>query len=217
MIYTKAELFEDIQIIPEKCTKNTSEEEKAHRDFRHKLKVLQYIFDMELPTYNFKEDNMEEIKEAIEVYVEGNALLFGYTFFLSSNTEFDYSWNYLRKQMDKYVDFFSEAHKFISYVLADIDKMKTGFSGNKDLYIVLNELFNVKFMSDKPFVKTTVNWENFNQINKVQSGYYISAKIGKTTLLTCYRKYNNNLNLFINRVRQLLAAWKEQTEIKDKT
>lgn len=138
-------------------------------------------------------------------------------FFLSSNTDFDYSWNYLRKQMDKYVDFFSDVHKFISYLLADIDEMKTEFSGNKDLHIVLNGLFNVKFIDDKPFVKTTLNWENFNQINKVKSGYYISAKIGKTTLLTCYRKYSNNLDLFINGVRQVLAAWKEQTEIEDKT
>ena len=119
--------------------------------------------------------------------------------------------------MDKYVEFFSDVHKFISYLLADIDEMKTEFSGNKDLHIVLNGLFNVKFIDDKPFVKTTLNWENFNQINKVKSGYYISAKIGKTTLLTCYRKYSNNLDLFINGVRQVLAAWKEQTEIEDKT
>ena len=210
MLYTKVELFEDIQTIPEKCVKDTPEGEKARRDFRHKLKVLQAIFDMKLPTYIFKKDNMEKIKEAIE-------LLFGYTFFLSSNTDFDYSWNYLRKQMDKYVDFFSDVHKFISYLLADIDEMKTEFSGNKDLHIVLNGLFNVKFIDDKPFVKTTLNWENFNQINKVKSGYYISAKIGKTTLLTCYRKYSNNLDLFINGVRQVLAAWKEQTEIEDKT
>ena len=217
MLYTKVELFEDIQTIPEKCVKDTPEGEKARRDFRHKLKVLQAIFDMKLPTYIFKKDNMEKIKEAIELNIEGNGLLFGYTFFLSSNTDFDYSWNYLRKQMDKYVDFFSDVHKFISYLLADIDEMKTEFSGNKDLHIVLNGLFNVKFIYDQPFVKTTLNWENFNQINKVKSGYYISAKIGKTTLLTCYRKYSNNLDLFINGVRQVLAAWKEQTEIEDKT
>jgi hypothetical protein len=159
---------------------------------------------------------MEEIKEAIEVYVEGNGFLFAYTFFLSLNTNFDYSWNYLRKQMDKYVDFLSEAYRFISYVLADINAMKTSLSGNKDLHIELNELFDVTFVDDKPFVKTIVCWENFYQINKVKSGYYISVKIGKTILLTCYRKYSNKLNPFLDRVEQVLAAWKEQTEKNDK-
>ncbi|MEA4917273.1 hypothetical protein [Proteiniphilum sp.] len=216
MLYTKAELFEDIQIIPEECVENTPEGNKAHRDYGHKLKVLQSIFDMKLPLYDFEKDNMEEIKEAIEVYVERNGFLFGYTFFLSSNTDFDYSWSYLRKQMDKYIDFFSEAYKFISYVVVDINTMKTSLSGNKDLHIELNELFDVTFVDDKPFIKTIVCWENFYQINKVKSGYYISVKIGKTTLLTCYRKYSNKLNPFLDRVKQVLAAWKEQTEKKDK-
>lgn len=212
MLYSKAELFEDIQTTPEECTKDTPEGEKAHRDFRHKLKVLQSIFDMNLPLYDFEKDNMDDIKEALEVYVDGNELLFGYTFFLSSNTNFDYSWNYLRKQMDKYVDFFFEAYKFISYVLADINAMKTDLCKNKDLHIELNELFDVTFIDDKPFVKTIISWENFNQINKVKNGYYMSVKIGTTTLLTCYRKYSNKLNPFLDRVKQVLAVWKEQTK-----
>ena len=210
--YTKTELFEDIQAIPEESEKTTPEGEKARRDYSYKLKVIQSVFCMKLPAYDFKKDNMEEIKKAIEVDVDGNELMFGYTFFLSSNTNFDYSWNYLRKQIDKYIDFFSEAYKFISYVIEDINDMKTSLRGNKDLHIELNELFDVAFVDDKPFVKTIVCWENFYQINKVKSGYYISVKIGKTTLLTCYRKYSIELKSFLDRVKQVLAAWKEQTE-----
>lgn len=212
VLYTKAELFEDIQAVPEECTKDTPEGEKSRRDFRHKLKVLQSIFGMNLPLYDFEKDNMDDIKEALEVYVNGNELLFGYTFFLSSNTNFDYSWGYLRKQMDKYVDFFSEAYRFISYVLADINIMKADLCGNKELHIELNELFDITFIDDKPFVKTIISWENFYQINKVKNGYYISVKIGTTTLLTCYRKYSNKLNPFLDRVKQVLAVWKEQTQ-----
>lgn len=216
MLYTKAELFEDILATIEECEKDTPEGEKACRDCRHKLKVLQSIFDMKLPPYDFEEDNMDDIKEALEVYVDGNELLFGYTFFLSLNTNFDYSWNYLRKQMDKYVDFFSEAYRFISYVLKDIGDMKADLCGNKDLHIDLNELFDVTFIDDTPFIKTIIHWENFHQINKVKNGYYISVKIDKTTLLTYYRKYSNKLNPFLNGIKPILAAWKEQTEKKDK-
>lgn len=212
MLYTKIELLEDIQAVPEKCAKDTPEGEKTRRDFMHKLKVLQSIFLMKLPPYDFKKDNMDVIKEALEVYVHGDELLFGYTYFLSSNTNFDYSWNYLRKQMDKYVDFFFEAYRFISFVLRDIDDIKADLCGNKDLHIVFNELFDVTLIDDEPLVKTTVNWENFYQINKLKNGYYISVKIDKTTLLTFYRKYSNELNPNIDRVKQILAAWKEQTE-----
>lgn len=212
ILYTKTELFEDIQTTPEECVKDTPEGERARRDFVHKLKVLQTIFDTKLPLYDFEKDNMDDIKEALEVYVDGNELLFGYTFFLSSNTNFDYSWNYLRKQMDKYIDFFSGAYKFISYVLADINAMKIDLQGNENLHIEFNELFDVVFIDDKPFVKTIINWENFYQINNVKNGYYISVKINKAILLTCYRKYSNDLDPFFGGVKQLLASWKKQTK-----
>lgn len=215
VLYTKTELFEDIQTTPEECVKDTPEGERARRNFVHKLKVLQTIFDTKLPLYDFEKDNMDDIKEALEVYVDGNELLFGYTFFLSSNTNFDYSWNYLRKQMDKYIDFFSGAYKFISYVLADINAMKIDLQGNENLHIEFNELFDVVFIDDKPFVKTIINWKNFYQINNVKNGYYISVKINEATLLTCYRKYSNDLDPFFGGVKQLLASWKKQTTKKE--
>lgn len=214
--YTKTELLEDISTPPEEHTKETSEKEKAHRDFIYKLKVLQYIIDPKLPPYDFKKDNMDDIKKQIEVYVDGNEILFGYTFFLSSNTNFDYSWSYLRKQIDKYVDFTFDTYRFICYLLKDINTMKSDLSGIQYLHIEFNGLFDVTFIDDKPFVKTIVHWENFYQINKVKNGYYISVKIDKTTLLTYDRKYNNELNPFLNKVKQLLTAWKEQTDKNNK-
>lgn len=164
VLYTKAEMFEDIQTTLEECATDTSENEKARRDFRHKLKVLQSIFDMNLPPYDFKKDNMDDIKEVLEVYVDGNELLFGYTFFLSSNTNFDYSWNYLRKQMDRYVNFFSEAYKFINYVLADINTMKIDLCGKICIlslmsclmwYLLMKNLLSRQLSLGKTFTKST--------------------------------------------------------------
>lgn len=81
VLYTKEELFEDIQTTVEEYVEDTPEDEKDRRDFRHKLKVLQSIFGLHLPSYDLKKDNMDDIKEALEVYVDGNEFLFGYTFF----------------------------------------------------------------------------------------------------------------------------------------
>ena len=215
MLYTKVELLEDIHTTPEKCRMETPEGAKANRDFMYKLKVLQSVFNSKLPSFDFDNDNMNAIKAAMEVSVHGDELLFGYSYFLSSNPNFEYSWNYLRKQMDKYIDFFSEAYRFICYVLKDIDEMKTRFYGKENLHIVFNELFDVTFIEEKPYVRTIVTWERFYQINKVKNGYYISIKIDKTTLLTFHRKYSNELNPIISSVEKILAAWEEQMD-KDK-
>ena len=216
VLYTKDELFEDIQTTPEECAKENPEGEKARRDFIYKLKVLQSVFNMKLPMYDIDKDNIAAIKERIEGYVDGDELLFDYTFFLSSNRNFDYSWSYLRKQIGKYVDFLSEVYRFISCVIADINTMKTDLSKYRDLHIVFNELFDVAFIDEKPFVKTVVCWNNFYQINEVKNGYYTSVKIGESTLLICYRKYNSELNPLLDKDKQVLAMLKEESTIENK-
>lgn len=66
VLYTKEELFEDIQTTVEEYAEDTPEDEKDHRDFRHKLKVFQSIFGTHLPSYNFKKDNMDDKKKHLK-------------------------------------------------------------------------------------------------------------------------------------------------------
>ena len=72
------------------------------------------------------------------------------------------------------------------------------------MHIELNELFDVKFIDDEPFVETTVHWDKFYQINNVKNGYYLSIKKGETTLLTYHREYNNQLKQFQNNIKAII-------------
>lgn len=214
LTYTKSNLFEDIQEEPKECEKDSYEREKACREYKYKLKVFQTIFDLNLPDFDFVKENSEKIKKEIEVQVDNNELFYGYTFFLSLNPNFNYSWNYLRKQIERYMDFLYEAHKFISYVIYDINLMKSKLNIHKDLHIEFNELFDVKFNEVAP-IKTTINWNNFNEISKVKNGYYVIAKYDETILLTSFRKYNEQPDLFIESINKILQGQKARTDKKD--
>lgn len=209
-LYTKAKLLENIHTALEVSVDNAQETEMDCRDVKHKLKVLQFILYMKLPPYDFDKNNTEDIKEAIEVYVDGDEFMFGYTFFLSSNKNFDYSWSYLRKQTDKYINFLLEAYRFISYVIFDINTLKPDICRMTDLHIELNELFAVKFIDDEPFVETTVHWNKFHQINNVKNGYYLSVKKGEATLLTYHRKYSNQLKPFQDNIKAMIDIMEQK-------
>lgn len=214
--YTLSELFDDIQEELTECDEDSHEGEKVRREYMHKLKVFQTILGLKLPDFDFINDNSEEIKAKIEVQVNNDELLFGYTFFLSLNSKFDYSWNYLRKQIERYMNFLYDVYKFISYVISDINLMTSRLDCYKDLHIEFNELFDIHFIHDAPYVKTIINWNNFHQISKVKNGYYVIAKYDETILLTCLRKYNDKPDSFIESVNQVLIAWNKQTDKKDK-
>ena len=220
-LYTMSMLFGDIQAEPNDSTKGSSEDDRVHREYVHKLKVIQMVFELKLTDFDLKNDNSEndnseDIKREIEVQVEGNELLFGYTFFLSLNSRFDYSWNYLRKQTVRYMDFLYDVYKFTSSVVYDINLINSKISRYKDLHIEFNELFDVHFIDDAPYVKATINWKNFHQISKVKNGYYVIAKYDKTILLTSLRKYNDKPDSFIGAVNQMLATYNNKTDEKDK-
>lgn len=223
--YTLFDLFEDILEEPEKYKEDSTESSSLHIEFKHKLKVFQTIFNLSssLPNFNLSNNNPEktkddievEIKEKIDIEIDGNESLFGYTFFLSLNSNFDYSWNYLRKHIKLYKDFLYSTYKFISYVVYDINLMKSMLDIHHDLHIEFNELFDVKFNEEVP-VKTTINWANFNKISKVKNGYYISAKYDETILFTIFREYNDKPHSFIENVNMMLKGEKTQTDKKDK-
>lgn len=224
-LYTLSDFFEDIQEEPKEYKEDSTELPSLHIEFKHKLKVFQAIFYLSsgLPNFELSHNNPDktknkievEIKEKIDLEIEGNESLFGYTFFVSLNSNFDYSWNYMRKHIEIYKDFLYSTYKFISYVIYDINLMKSKLDIDHDLHIEFNELFDVKFSEEIP-VKTKINWANFNKISKVKNGYYISAKYDETILFTIFREYNDKPYSFIENVNIMLKGEKKQTDKKDK-
>lgn len=201
-MYTKENLRQDILFVDE----DSDEGKKNPRDYKYHLKVIQSIFDIETPAYSIEKVNLADIKDAIEAYIEDDECLYGYTFNLSLNPNFDYSWSYLRKQIDRYIESLVKTSIFIDFILDDINSMREELCEVEDLRIVFNDLFSVEFFKNEPFARSTILWENFYHISNVEEGYYISAMLEKTRLLTYYRRYHDKENNFLLNVKRILSV-----------
>lgn len=56
--------------------------------------------------------------------MENDETLFEYTFYVASNPIFDYTWSYLRTQMDSYKNFLFNAHRFFAFICRDIQILR---------------------------------------------------------------------------------------------
>ena len=84
-LYQKSDLLENILSQIELDNSNISEE-TSRRDYEYKLKVIQYILDAKFQTQN---NNEELLKKSVDLDVEQNPSLFSFTYFLSSQQNFD--------------------------------------------------------------------------------------------------------------------------------
>lgn len=172
-IYDKERFFEDLlcnNMVDEKVPINNK------REYLYQLKVLQTIIELELPSLILEDgrDNSIEVRKAIINFVEGDLSLYGYTFFVSSNQVFDYTWSYLRKKMSQYVEFLFNSNLFFFIVLRDINALSRSLISTSDIHIVFNDMIDVEFMNTKPFVKAQMLWNHFYNITKVRKRYQIS-------------------------------------------
>lgn len=202
-LYLKEKLFEDLQ----NFTKSSEIcQDKSNRDCIYKLKVLQTIFGLTIPelVLSENEDNFNEIKNAIKNYVECDEVLYGYTFYVSSNQVFDYSWSYLRKQMNKYVDFLFNANLFFHFVLRDINALSKIFANKIEYHIVFNEMIDVEYLNEDPFVRANMLWENFHNITRLGKGYQLSLMLKETTVAVITCNYKDSVESLCKKVQDFI-------------
>lgn len=203
--YSVNTFYEDIVCEFEQCDIDASSE-LYNRDHMNKLKVLQSLLFMELPQYDPISKNDEEVLNAITNLVAENALLFNYTFYLSSNRDFDYTWSYLRKKIDDFVNYLFDSYRFIECLLNDITQLRRGLKYATDLYLNINSVFDFKFVNESPYVVANIIWKNFNAIVRDRKGYNLSIRFGETTVMGFYRKYGEPLNTIMNALNEFAKS-----------
>lgn len=129
-------------------------------------------------------------RSKIEQQLEADTFLFGYTFFLSTNPDYDYTWTYHLQKENKYVDFICNACLFLLYVLKDIDFIHQEYEVNNKLSLVFNDVLEVNFSKTMPMVKTKLIWDNFTQITRIQKGYYVAIKRETANIATKYVSFD---------------------------
>lgn len=206
--YSVKSFYEDIVCELEQCDIDASSE-LCNRDQMNKLKVLQSLLFMELPQYDPISKNGEEVMNAITNLVAENELLFNYTFYLSSNRDFDYTWSYLRKKIDDFVSYLFDSYRFIGCLLNDITQLRRGLKYATELYLNINNVFDFKFVNESPYVVANTIWKNLHTIVRDRKGYNLSIRFGETTVMGFHRKYGESLNTIMNALNELAKSINE--------
>lgn len=188
MTYSVDKLYKDIVAQYEK---ERESEDFNLRDVQHYVKVFSYIYSVVRAVESGKD---YEEKTVIDNMLNNDSSLFSYTFFVSSRSQFDYSWSYLRKQWDEYAKTLNSACKFI---LDMIDKVNMLYEHRSEFIakeFVFADIFVFSFAKATCLPHIEIKWENINCLFNVDKSYHISAKIGdaiQMTIKICLDKPDN--------------------------
>lgn len=181
-------LLDDIQSGFEELADNVKASNKAKRENKYKLIILQMLIKLALAYSGEEYGDDEKLRRDIETKLNRNELLSGFLFFLSQNPQFDYSWNYMRKQKSSYADFLVDVIRFLNNVVTDVKALAGEATEEKDIHVVMNELFYVELGNVEPYVKTRLKWDEFQRMAIVKKEYSVSVCKKDNTLATGNRK-----------------------------
>lgn len=186
--YTLDTLLDDIQNSLDEGGEDGIIKDKVERESRYKLIVVQMFLKL-VQEYGGKEyADDEKLYRCIEAKLNGDDLLSGFLFFVSQNPQFDYSWNYLRKRKKGYIQYIVDTIRFLNNVVADINVLAKEAMTEKDIHVLIHELFDVALSDEEPYVKTTIRWESFQRIAMVNKEYSIRVNQRDNALATGNRK-----------------------------
>lgn len=181
--------------------------DKVKREYHSKLIVIQMLIDLanSYKTEDYKDD--KKLSNVIDIKVNGNELLSGYIFFISQNSQFDYSWSYLRKCKINYKEFLFNSVRFLNNVLTDINMLAAKPLVGKNMHVVFHDILDITFTNEKPFVKACFLWENFYRLVTVKSEYNISVKVNECILMVCSRKKPSDTGKLIDAALKKLTTY----------
>lgn len=206
-IYSKDSFFKILLSEPERDGDNPEKYKQMQRDFPYKIKVLQTILLLDVPGLKLSGDEIksERDKELIEFKVNSDELLFGYTFHVSSNPEFQYTWSYMKKQLDKYVDFLFGAKRFFEFVFRDITALDSVLRGIQDIHVMFNGLVDVFYTDSAPYIKARTLWENFHNLANISHSYRVSVMANESALMVRNCSYKDGTDKLCVKVKDVMT------------
>lgn len=198
-IYSLEQLRSDI--FAQYDSEEQTDSEEKRRDKLLKLKVLNHLINIVSTVVDISEEDRCDI---MRMKLAEDEALFGYTCFLASNSEFDYSWNYQRKQWDKYIEVLGRISLLFTKMLSCVKMLQVGNYSFVDEKFVFANLFIITFDDSTNSANVKVIWENIEQLFFVQKGYSISAQLHTVLLLSAFCRYDgNDLESFFENLSKL--------------
>ena len=169
--YTALRLLSDLQLQiefeekeakqkREETGKNTFYDKSVLRDKQHKLKVLNFLLNLNVENV----DKKEEVEDFMKMLLSQDEPLFGFIFFLSSNPHFDYNWSYLRKQYDNFQTKLTALYLFFNDMFLAVNNLVKLEEKYKGCEFIFNGLFCLSFKEGSLLPKMTLKWDKFNNL-----------------------------------------------------
>lgn len=206
--YSLEKLLNDILDSTDESYSEKVNNEKTKREHRAKKVVIQTLIELanEYGTAIYK--NEEKLINALEIKVCEDKWMSGYMFYVSRNPNFDYSWNYMRKQIDGYIEFLGKAVRYFTNIVEDINSIANKLVSDEYIHVVFSNIINVASPKGEPRIKASLIWENFNSAESFNSNYQITVKREDVILIIGTRKNSAS-------VSELIIKSNEQFNNKD--
>ena len=173
--YTRNDLLNDLCTINEEYV-----EDDFNRDSKYCKEVISYLLN---PVFDKTDKSVEYYKQE-----------------LSSNKNFGYTWSYLRKQTESFIEYLYIIECFIDSLIIDINKFYKEIRTTKNIELIFNNFILVTKNLQNSKIKSELIPENFHYINNIKNGYSITAKLDKITLFTINRKNEEDISQLIDGV-----------------
>lgn len=160
--------------------------EEKFRDVKYKLKIILYIISL---AHAIDSNKDQDVHNVIKSKLSDDSSLFSYTFFVSTRSQFDYSWNYLRTQWSEYEEKLCGACTFIIDMIEKVNmilELSTDF--HADVF-VFADIFVLAIDKEQNGSHIEFKWDGMNNIFQLNNGYYLFAKQGKGILMTHFFSY----------------------------
>lgn len=214
--YTFNMLLNDVLDNSDEKLEDSDANDRAEREYQHKQVVMQMLICFAALFSSEEYLNDDKLGRAIALKVNADELLSGYLFHVSQNSQFDYSWNYLRKRKNSYCNFLVEGVRFINNVIADINMLARKTCAVPDVLVVFDDIFDVTLINEKPYVQTSVLWENFNRVAAVKRSYNISVKVKDCLLVAGSRRDLSDTERIIDDALDMVKSRTVESESKVK-
>ena len=177
--YTVGKLFTDI------CNQYEAELEAGGEDLmRDKIYKLNILNRIMILVESVNQNN--EIAPQVSSCIAENADFYGYTYFLSANQQFNYSWSYLRKQWVAYEKKLDCIVKFLMFMISVVNAVCPQSDELEDYKFMFSDVFEMSLNKECHSPVVNVSWENMNNLFLVDKGFTVSVKRYGIVLLSKY-------------------------------
>lgn len=200
--YSVEKLWNDIST--QYAMEESEGEDNDMRDKMLKYKVFLHIINLAEKAKGYED---KDICDVIKLSEEQHGALFVYTLFLAVNPQFCYSWSFLRKQWDGFLEMLGMACVFINRFVSHVNTIHKNCKQYAGLTFIFANVLKVSLDKHTQTINVGIIWDNFDNLLKINKEYTVSANSGATLVLSSTQNVREaKFALFLGKLSRLIQT-----------